>query len=205
MTRILIADDHQIFNDGLKNILSAKFNVVAQIFHGNEVLFAIQKYAPKIVVLDINLPGMSGLEIGKEIKKAFPELKLLYLSMYNEPNFVKAAREISADGYMLKDSSGVEILAALQAIENGERHFDKKLNQNKPNLHQDDYFVKQFSLSKRELEVIRLINQGRSSEEIAAQLSIGFETVRSHRKNIFMKLNINKTSELIQFAIQHHI
>lgn len=205
MTKILIADDHQIFNDGLKLILSSHFNVVSQIFHGREVLAAIQKLKPQIAVLDINLPGISGLELGKEIKKSYTDKKLVFLSMYNEANFVNAAKEIDADGYLLKDSSGAEILEAIKRIENGEKYFDTKLTELKTNLHHDDYFVKQYSLSKREIEVISLVRKGLSSEEIAKSLSIGFETVRSHRKNIFVKLSINKLSDLVEFAIKYNL
>jgi DNA-binding NarL/FixJ family response regulator len=205
MTKILIAEDHQIFNDGLKNILSADFEIVAQIFHGRDVLHELQQHSPQIIILDINLPGVSGLELGKTIKKDYPTLKLIYLSMYNEVSFVKAAKEIGADGYLLKDTAGKEILSAIKAIEKGETIYDNRLNQNLPNLHNEDFFVKQYSLSKRELEVISLIRQGLSSEQIATKLALSFETVRSHRKNIFLKLGFNKTSELVGFAMRYNL
>jgi DNA-binding NarL/FixJ family response regulator len=203
MTKILIAEDHQIFNDGLKTILSTDFEIVAQVFHGREVIHGIQTHCPQIVVLDINLPGISGLELGKTIKKSFSAIKLVYLSMYNEVSFVKAAKEIGADGYLLKDTAGKEILSAIKAIEKGEEFFDNRLNQSLPNLHNEDYFVKKFALSKRELEVISLVRQGLSSEQIASKLALSFETVRSHRKNIFLKLGFNKNSELVEFALNN--
>lgn len=205
MTKILIADDHQIFNDGLKTILAPHFNVVSQVFHGRDVIPALLKFNPKIAVLDISFPVISGLELGKEIKKNFTELKIIYLSMYNEANFVQAAIDIGADGYLLKDSSGDDIVSAIQKIENGEQYFDKNLSQNQPNLHHNDYFVRQYSLSKREIEVISLIRQGLSSEKIAVELLVSFETIKSHRKNIFMKLGFNKIAELVQFALKYNL
>lgn len=123
--------------------------------------------------------------------------------MYNELGFVKAAKEINANGYLLKDTNGQEILRAIKVIEDGKPFFDSRLNQNQPNLHHEDYFVKQFALSKREIEVISLIRQGCTSEQIATKLFISFETVKSHRKNIMLKLGFNRTSELVQFAVKY--
>ncbi|MCU0341150.1 MAG: response regulator transcription factor [Spirosomaceae bacterium] len=205
MTKILIAEDHQLFSDGLKALLTPHFDVVEQVFHGREVIHNIQKLLPDLVILDINLPGIDGLVLGRDIKKHFPKVKLVYLSMYNEVNFLKSAKDLNANGYLLKDSKGQEILRAIQKIILGENVFDERINQQQPNLHRDDYFVKKYALSKRELEVIGLVRQGLSSEQIAARLSVSFETVRSHRKNVLLKLRFNKTSELVEFAVKYNL
>lgn len=202
MTRILIADDHRMFNDGLKYTLGNLYTIVSQVFNGREFISEVLKHSPNLVFLDINLPGINGLELGKSLKKDFPETKLLYLSMYNEDSFINSARELGANGYLFKDFSGDQILEAAKRVLDGELLFNTKP---KENLHHEDYFVKNFSLTKRELEVIGLIKQSYSSEEIAREMCLSFETIKSHRKNIFYKLNISKASELIAFAIKFDI
>jgi DNA-binding NarL/FixJ family response regulator len=205
MTTVLFAEDHKIFNDGLKATLSHSFHVVAQIFDGNDVLPAIAIHKPKIAILDINLPNKNGLDIGKEIKALHPEIKVVFLSMYAESSFIKSAKDLGAHGYFLKDWASTDIIEALKKIEKGETVFSDLLNDKKINLHHDDYFVKQFSLSKREIDVIRYIKEGKSTEDIAAELFLSFETVKSHRKNIYYKLGFSKLTELIQFANDHNI
>ena len=203
--KIIIIDDHKLFNEGIKRILSIDFDVIAQIYDGKEAIHAVQKYNPDLVLLDINLPNRKGLDIGQEIKNDFQNTKVVFLSMYSETGFIQAAKAMNADGYILKDSESTDLLEAVSKIIQGEIIYDQKLEIQKYNLHHDDYFVKQYSLSKREIEVISLVRKGLSSEEIAVQLSIGFETVRSHRKNIFVKLGISKVSDLVEFSIKYNL
>lgn len=204
MTKILIADDHQLYSDGLRYTLEKEFTVVSQIFHGRDVLFEIQRHFPHLAILDINLPGTNGLDLGRVIRNDFPEVKLVFLSMYREEAFIKIARDMGAGGYFCKESSGADILQGIKRVLGGESVFETS----RPEIrsgHSHDYFVKTFSLSRRELEVIRQIRLGMSSEQIAEAMCLSYETIKSHRKNIFFKLNIGKVSELIAFAIQNGI
>ena len=203
--KIIIIDDHKLFNEGIKRILNADFDIVAQIYDGREAIHAVQKYNPHLVLLDINLPNRKGLEIGQELKKAFSEVKIAFLSMYSEAGFVQSAKAMNADGYILKDSESTDLIEAVNKILQGKVFYDPKLDTQKHNLHHDDYFAKTYSLSKREVEIISFVKNGFSSEEIAQKLFLSFETVRSHRKNIYLKLGINKISELIHFANKHNI
>ena len=203
--KIIIVDDHKLFNEGIKRILTADFDVIAQIYDGREAIHAVQKYNPHLVLLDINLPNRKGLEIGKELKIAFSEVKIAFLSMYSEAGFVQSAKAMNADGYILKDSESTDLIEAINKILQGEVFYDPKLDTQKYNLHHDDYFAKTYSLSKREVEIIGFVKNGFSSEEIAQKLFLSFETVRSHRKNIYLKLGINKISELIHFANKHNL
>lgn len=203
--KIIVIDDHKLFNEGIKRILAVDFDVVAQIYDGKEAIRAVQKYNPDLVLLDINLPNRKGLEIGQEIKENFSDVKVVFLSMYSEAGFVQSAREMKADGYILKDTESEDLILAVNKILKDERYFDKKLDSEKYNLHHDDYFAKTYALSKREVEVISLVKNGYSSEEIAQKLYLSFETVRSHRKNIYLKLGINKLSDLILFANEHSL
>jgi DNA-binding NarL/FixJ family response regulator len=125
--------------------------------------------------------------------------------MYAEQSFLKTAKEIGADGYLLKDTDSYEMVEAIKKIGEGQKVFDPRLNESQVNLHHEDHFVKQYSLSKREIEVIGFIKQSLNTEQIADKMCISYETVKSHRKNIFLKLGFNKSSELVQFAIEHGI
>jgi DNA-binding NarL/FixJ family response regulator len=203
--KIIVVDDHKLFNEGIKRILATDFEVVAQIYDGKEAVHAIHKYNPDLVLLDINLPNRKGLEIGQEIKKDFQNTKVVFLSMYSEAGFIQAAKAMNADGYILKDSESTDLIEAVTKILQGEIFYDPKLDTQKYNLHHDDYFAKTYSLSKREVEIISFVKNGFSSEEIAQKLFLSFETVRSHRKNIYLKLGINKLSDLIQFANEHNL
>lgn len=199
--KILIVDDHLLFNDGMKALLNETFTVVGQVFSGKNVLEAVHSTSPDIVLLDINLPTHDGFEIAKMLRESFPKVQIIFLTMYNEKRFVEQAKELAVDGYLLKDSTQEELLHSINTVWNGNQYYDKRLLQNETsNAHHNDYFVKQFSLSPREIEVIQLIKQGFSNPEIASKLFIGKETVKSHRKNIYYKLNITKVTELIAFA-----
>ena len=125
--------------------------------------------------------------------------------MYNESKFIEQSKLLQVHGYLLKHSTKEELITGIDSVLNGNIYYDPKLNQTKTNLHHDDYFVKQFSLSPREIDVIRLIKKGMSNSEVANVLFIGEETVKSHRKNIYFKLNIAKVTELIAFADKYGI
>lgn len=204
-SKILIADDHVLFNDGVKNLLVDNFDIVAQVFDGKQVLSAIQLHNPELVLLDINLPSINGFEIAAGIQKTFTTVKIVFLSMYNEDKFVDQAKGLKVNGYMLKHSTKEELVFGINEVLNGQTHFDPKLIQSKTNHHGEDYFVKQFSLTSREIEIIRLIRTGKSSNEIAEKLFLSEDTVKTHRKNIHFKLGIKKVSELIDFAQKNGI
>ncbi len=202
---IIIADDHKLFNHGLLQILLNEFNVIAQVFDGREVIPAVIKNIPDLILLDINLPNIKGLEIAKELKHSFPKIKVVFITMYSEDSFVKAAKELNVDGYILKESESDFLIASIKSILEGNCVFDPKLGSPQTNLHHDDFFVKEYSLSKREIEIIKLLKNGHSSVQIGEKLFVSYETVKSHKKNIYLKLGINKLTDLIQFAIKFEI
>lgn len=203
--KLLIADDHTLFNEGVRQLLSDKYMVVGQVHDGKDVLTAIHLQKPDIVLLDINLPSIHGFDLAKELKKSFESLKIVFLSMYSESQFVAQSKEIQVHGYLLKNSTKEELVYGIDMVLNGNIYYDPKLNQSKINLHHDDFFVKQFALTPREVEIIRMIKEGLSTVEIAEKLFLGHETVKTHRKNIYYKLSISKSTELIKFAIENNI
>lgn len=203
--KLLIADDHILFNEGIKQLISEHFEVVSQVFDGKDVVQIIQITQPDIILLDINLPTINGLDLAKELKQSFASLKIIFLSMYTEPRFVEQSKQLQVDGYLLKNSTKEELIKGIAAVLNGNIYYDPRLNQTKISLHHDDFFVKQFSLTPREVEIIRMIKDGMNTGEIAERLFLGLETVKTHRKNIYYKLSITKSTELIKFAIDHNL
>jgi DNA-binding NarL/FixJ family response regulator len=203
--KILIADDHTLFNEGVRQLLEINYSIVGQVFDGKHVLLAIHEKTPDVVLLDINLPTINGFDLAVEIKRSFEKLKLIFLSMYSESKFVDQSKKLQVDGYLLKHSTKEELITGIESVLQGNIYYDPKLSQTTVNLHQDDYFVKQFSLTPREVEIIGLIKLGLNSAEIAQKLFLSEETVKSHRKNIHFKLGITKISELIHFANKNGI
>ena len=203
--RLLIADDHILFNEGIKQLISDRYNIVGQVFDGKNVLSTIRTSQPDAILLDINLPSVNGFDLAIEIRKAFESLKIIFLSMYAEPQFITRSVEVQVHGYLLKNSTKEELINGIDSVLNGNIYYDPKLNQSKNNHHNNDFFVRQFALTPREIEIIRMIKEGLSTAEIAEKLFVGHETIKTHRKNIYYKLSISKSTELIKFAMENNI
>lgn len=198
--KIIIADDHVLVNDGVKYLLSADYDIIAQVTDGANVVEALQRSTPNVILLDINLPNKNGFKIAEEIKRSFSTVKIIFLSMYSEISFVEKAKFIEVHGYMLKHSTKEELIVCINAVLADKIYYDPKLEEPVINLHQKDVFVKQFAVSPRELDVINLICKGLNSQEIAQKLSVSIETVKTHRKNIYFKLGITSVFELVEFV-----
>ncbi|MDF7819592.1 response regulator transcription factor [Runella sp. MFBS21] len=199
-TKILIVDDHTLFNEGIRQLLQEDYHIIGQVYDGKNVLHEIQSKNPDVVLLDINLPTINGLDLAKNLKYSFPALKIIFLSMYSEPRFVEQAKQLNIDGYLLKHSTKRELIIGIQKVLEGSQYFDSKLQDLRSNLHHDDYFVKTYSLTPREVEIIKMIKRGISNPQIAEELFIAEETVKSHRKNIYYKLGVKNVVELVEFA-----
>lgn len=205
-TTLLIADDHQLFNDGLKNLLTydgSPFKVLDQVYSGTEVLPALHKMQPDVLLLDINLPGRNGVDIARQVVREFPQVRVVIISMYSYQKFVSDLKDIGVAGYLLKSASQQELISCLQRVVAGERYFDEKVHGNGGALHEEDQFIKRYKLSPRETEIISLIRQGISTHDIAQRLFLSEETVKTHRKNIYYKLDIKSVTELVNFANEH--
>ncbi len=204
--KILIADDHQLFNDGIKMMLSTEPNlqIVGQVFSGKDVLDAVNRLRPNVVLLDINMPHTNGLDVASQLLKAVPSLKIIILTMYNDRKFVDDCQKMGVQGYILKNSGVDEVINAIATVRADKKYYDPKLTHTrKVNLHADDFFMKQFQLTKREIEIIGLVGQSFTNEEIADKLFLSVATVKTHRNNINLKLGINKPADLVKFAVEH--
>ncbi|WP_128547052.1 response regulator [Larkinella soli] len=205
-TTILIADNHRLFNEGLRTLLlqeNARYKVVDQVYSGSDVVPAIRKAAPDLVLLDINLPNRSGLEIAGQVVREFPQVRVVIISMYSYGKFIEELRGIGVSGYLLKSASQQELLTCLQNVVEGKPYFEPKPGETGGALPEEDVLIKRYRLSPRELEILALLRQGLSLTEIAGRLFLMEETVRTYGKNIGYKLSIDNPAELIRFAEEH--
>lgn len=201
---IYLADDHPIVVEGLKEIIHSKANLeVKGIAHdGEELISLLNSQLADVVVLDINMPKMNGIQCTKWIKEHFPTVKVLILTMYPERILGDELLKVGADGCLLKSRGSKDLLDAIDRVCMGKSYFDW-ISDFKSSHHSQTRVV--FKLSDRENEIIRLIVRGKTSREIANILFISEETVKTHRKNIFKKLKIHHVTELMTFAMQQGI
>jgi DNA-binding NarL/FixJ family response regulator len=211
-TDVILADNHRIFVEGLSCILSKRedLSLVATANNGIDLIKKVREHSPKLVILELNIPGKDGLECLDFIKRNFRSVKVLILSMYNQAKFVKQAVQSGVDGYVLKTADSDELFRAIDEIIMGERYLGKGVSlANDDNVRKsrvleiyDDNFVKKYNLTKREIEILLLITDAKSNKEIAKDLFISDQTVSVHRKNMMRKLGVGNTAGLIRFAYE---
>lgn len=207
--KLLIADDHSIVREGLKQLLELDENlvVVAEASDGAEAIEKIDSHKPDILLLDINMPNMNGLDALKTIREQNMEVKVLILTIHNEIEYLMRAVEIGCDGYVLKDSDSNLLKKAIYTIYDGEKFVQPSLT---PALNagmasraiSDD---KLNELTRREIEVLKLIAEGLFNKEIAAKLNISERTVKNHVSNIFKKIDVSDRTQAAVFAIKNNL
>ena len=207
MIEVLIADDHQLLIDGIKTTLSDEpdLTIVGEAHNGLQVLKFLKSQKADVILMDINMPQMDGLDCTKAVTKEYPDVKIIALSQYAEKRFVKRMVKYGAMGYLLKDSGKEELLEAIRTVHNGERYFCKKLS---INFMQDELQVEKTKslfpkLTSREKEVLKLICEEFSSQEIAERLFISFYTVENHRANLMAKAGAKNTAGLVRWAVEN--
>lgn len=205
--KVILADDHQLFVDGVEQILSAsqQFDVLAKVDNGKLLMQTLNRVKPDLILLDINMPFMTGMEVAQQLKKTSPEIKLVFLSMYYDSKIIARAKQYGVNGFIIKNTTATELKDALIQVMQGETVFvlAKDYLKQQEEVVEDD-FIKRFKISPREMEIIQLIKQGKSTKEIADELSLSAFTIETHRKNIFRKLNIASVGQLISFAIENN-
>jgi len=206
--RLLLADDHTILVEGLKALLAPEFEVVATAGDGRAVLEAAEEHQPDLIVLDISMPGLNGIEAARRLKQSNPNAKLIILTMHGDLSFVSAAFEAGASGYVLKQSAATELVTALHDVDNGRRYISsliqKRLDTGIPTFLRQP---KQLSadLSARQREVLQLVAEGRARKEIAQILGVSVKTVEFHKQKITQKLGLHTDAALTAYAIRHGI
>lgn len=200
--RILLADDHTIVLDGLKAVLKSSdaLEVVGEVKNGEEVLTFVATHPVDVVVLDINMPVMDGITCARKLKQKYPHIRIIILTMYAQKSFFEQIVRLGVDGCLLKSNSGQELTDAIERVMSGKSYYDR--------IHtfvaeKEDVF--QYKLSKREIEIVKLIAEGLTSIQIADKLFIAEHTVKTHRKNILRKTGAANTSQLVQFALNNQL
>jgi len=207
-TKIIIADDHLLFADGVEQLLNhiPGFEVVAKVGNGKLLMQVLNSVTPDLVLLDVNMPHMNGLEAAKKIRLRMPNIKIVFLSMYFDPKVIAAAKEDGVKGFLLKDITAPLLKEKILMIVNGGTSFDLPfpIGTQLPAWQQDS-FANELKLSAREIEIIKLIKIGHGNKQLSTTLGLSVYTIETHRKNIYRKLNLQGVGELIQFANDHQI
>lgn len=208
ITTVVIAEDHQILIDGVTSFFeyNEDIKIIGTVNNGKDLVKLVSLKQPKLVITDIRMPVMDGIQATRKIKKQFPHIRVLAMTMFDQPEAIKQMLDAGATGYILKNS-GIKILEeAIQTVASGEMFFDKNVALNFISDYiQDNVKVGSSDnvvLSNREKEILHLIASGKTSKEISEELFIAKTTVDTHRKNMIRKLNLDSGNELIKFAIE---
>jgi DNA-binding NarL/FixJ family response regulator len=205
--KVLLVDDHGVFRDGLARIIGQEkdLTIVGEAADGIEALEQTPKLKPDLVIVDVTLEGMTGIDLTKTLRERFPEVRILVLSMHKESLYAERSLRAGANGYIMKRESGKKLLAAIRHVLGGQTYISEELN----NVILDKMTGQGAKagagsvdrLSDRELEVFRLIGQGYGTRQLAEHLNVSMKTVESYRERIRAKLNFDSTFELVQHAI----
>ena len=207
--KVMIADDHSMIREGLKQLLELEgdFEVIAEACDGVDCLEKLKTVVPDILLLDINMPNMNGLEVLQKMKDMKMKVKVLVLTVHNEVEYLLKAVDIGVNGYLLKDSESAELKKAILAVVNGEDYIQPSLIPvlNSKMLDRDSDSSKIESLTRRELEVLKMLSYGTYNKEIAEHLNISERTVKTHVSNIFKKIGVTDRTQAAVFAIRNNL
>jgi DNA-binding NarL/FixJ family response regulator len=209
--RVLVADDHTIVRQGLVGILKAspEIEVVAEAADGNEAVQMSLKTKPDVVVLDVSMPRLSGIEAARRIHEALPAARILVLTMHDDEEYILKMVRAGASGYLLKDGAASELLAGIRALKAGKTHFGphaeralaEAFARDRPSEPADPYE----RLTDREREVFQLVVEGKTNAEIGEMLFISAKTVDNHRTRLMEKLGLHSAAEVIRYAARHKL
>lgn len=210
----MIVDDHQLFRSGLISLMDSfqDIEVIGEAGNGQELLNLLEDQKPDVVLMDLNMPVMDGIETTKAIKAKFPEIKIVILTMQDEDKFIVHLIDQGANGYLLKNSHPDEMVHAIRTVVEQEQYFNQMTSQVLLNSlregrkkHQKPTFSNQLELTRREKEVLQLICEGLSNSEISEKLFISIRTVEGHRSNLLNKTDTRNSAGLVAYAMRHNL
>lgn len=201
--KVILVDDHVIVRDGLQLLINTQkdMEVVAGISDGNSAVEAADALRPDVMVMDISMPGMNGIEATRRILEIVPEVKIIILTMYESPEYVGQAFKAGASGFLLKKSAGIEIIKAIREVVRGQRYFGKGVEEiwsTDLEAITDPYDT----LSRREKQILQLVVEGKTSREIAEMIFISPKSVETYRSRLMKKLDIDNVAGLVKFALR---
>jgi len=206
--KIVLVDDHRMFRDGVKSVLSDEENIeiIGEFGHAKDLYDLLNSKQPDLIITDISMPDISGIEIAKYVSENYPKIKLLILSMHSNEEFITKSLNAGAHGYLPKDTSMNELLEAINTIHRGDNYFNKNISDTilKSIINKSKEETSK-TLTKREKEIISLVVDGFSNKEIADKLCISIRTVDSHKNNIMQKLSLKSSVELVKYAIKNNL
>jgi DNA-binding NarL/FixJ family response regulator len=201
--KIVIADDHSLFRESLRTLLEARgHEVIGEAANGREAVEFVEKFSPDVVVMDVAMPEMGGIEATRRLAEAAPRTRVLALSMHKDSAYVREILRAGARGYLLKDAIDKDLLAAVRAVARGEGYISPAVSEAVLSDYRRHVGDPLDLLSSREREVLQLIAEGRTNKEIAASLNLSVYTVDAHRGRIMEKLNLHTTGELVRFSMR---
>jgi DNA-binding NarL/FixJ family response regulator len=201
---IIVVDDHRLFRSGLKYILEAteKYEVLAEASNGFELLEVLENTKPQLVIMDISMPKMNGIETTRIALTKYPALKIIILSMYSEKEYYNALLDMGIKGFVLKDADNAEFFLAINKVLSGETYFSQELLLN---IIRESNLPDPIQLSQREREILGLVSQGLSNQEISTILNISQRTVERHRTNLLEKTGSKNSIRLIIYALKNKL
>ncbi len=205
--KIIIADDHTLFINGLRLLLKDEpgIEIIDVADNGKELLEIMTKQQPDLVLLDINMPLLNGIDAARLIRQQYSSVKLVILSTYNEAHLVDKARQAGVNGYLLKNSTKEELLQTIKIVMNNQTSFPFFQPKEENLFNREDVFLKQFCLTKRELEIMALLKNNYTNQQLADQLFLSVYTIETHRKNIMQKLGLKTPSVLMKFIVENKL
>jgi len=200
--RVLLADDHALMLDGFSNLLQPQYAVVGTVEDGRALVDAAVRLSPDLIILDITMPILNGIDAAREIRKRLPQVKLLFVTMHTSPTYLQAALEAGADGYALKSSGRNEILAAVEKVLAGSRYITPGIGGDGLDRSEDPQrAAASLRLTARERQILQLTAEGKSRKEVAHTLGISEKTVAFHKDNLKRKLGLRSTAQLTRYAL----
>jgi DNA-binding NarL/FixJ family response regulator len=209
--RVLLTDDHTLFRQGVRTLIAAEpdMEIAGETANAAEAVAASRTAAPDVILMDIGMPGMSSFEATRQIRKERPEVRVMFLSMYDDEDYLAECVEIGANGYILKDSPAEQLINAIREVHRGGSYLSPrlltKLVDGFRSGHGAPLQPRFGTLTKREREILKLLAEGKSVKEIASEFDLSVKTVEAHKFNLMRKLDIHNKAQLVQYAIQKKI
>lgn len=207
--RVVIADDHAVVRRGIRGVLETEddIDVVGEAADGAEAMAQVTEHEPDVVLLDVNMPGQTGLEVARELREAAPGVRVLILTMHDDPEYVLQAVRAGADGYVLKDATPAELRDAVRTVHQGQEYFAPRVTQQlsvglRREIEEEQVQARISSLTGRELEVLLRVADGLTNREIGERLDISPRTVETHRERVMGKLRIRSVAGLTRFVVE---